>query len=99
VLTSPRLELTLDLIIRLKRIFTNQDLLKFDDKNTVCTINECTVQAFPSNLGIKSLRGYQDLVMIVCDEASWFNINQNQEVIDTIERYYSKSNPIIILCS
>lgn len=100
ILTAPRLELTVDIVTRLKNIFTRNNLLTFDSKNnTVCYLNGVTIEAFPSNLGIRSLRGYSDLVMITCDEASWFNINQNQEVIDTIERYYSKSNPIIVLCS
>ncbi len=99
ILTAPRIDLTIDIVNRLKTIFTRNNLLQFDSRNTVCYLNNVTIEAFPSHLGIQSLRGYTDLKMIVCDEASWFNLNQNQEVIDTIERYYSKSNPIIVLCS
>jgi hypothetical protein len=101
VLTAPNIVLTIDLINRLKRIFTNKNLLQFDDdKNTTCTINGCTVQAFPaSNAAIKSLRGYDDIVMLLVDEASWFNLNQNQNVTDSIERYAIKSNSLIVACS
>ena len=100
VLTAPNIELTIDLITRIKRIFTNKNLIEFDDKNTVCTINGCRVEAFPaSNASIKSLRGYDNIVMLVLDEASWFHLNQNQNVTDTVERYKSKTNPIIVACS
>jgi hypothetical protein len=101
VITAPRIELTTDIILRLKRLFTNNNLLEFnDDKSTTCTINGCVVEALPaSNAAIKSIRGYDNIVMLLVDEASWFNLNQNQNVTDSIERYAAKSNPIIVACS
>jgi hypothetical protein len=99
ILTAPRIELTIDLITRLKNIFARNNLLQFDDKNTVCTINSCTIQGFPSHLGIRSMRGYTDIACIVIDEASWFNINQNMEITDTVERFKAKTDPIIVACS
>ena len=39
------------------------------------------------------------IAMLVLDEASWFHLNQNQNVTDTIERYKAKSKPIVVACS
>jgi late competence protein required for DNA uptake (superfamily II DNA/RNA helicase) len=99
ILASPRLDLTVDLVTRLKNIFTEHDLLQFDTKSTVCNLNGVHIEAFPSHTGLKSMRGLIDIKMILCDEASFFDINQNQEVIETLERYKSKSDPIIVLCN
>ena len=44
------------------------------------------------------MRGLTDIKMIVCDEASFFDESQINEARDIIERYWSKSNPIIVLC-
>jgi Terminase large subunit, T4likevirus-type, N-terminal len=101
IITSPRIELTVDIVSRLKNIFMKKNLLQFDnDRNTTCTINGCIVEALPaSNAAIKSIRGYDNIVMLLVDEASWFNLNQNQNVTDSIERYAAKSNPILVACS
>ena len=45
------------------------------------------------------MRGEVDIKMILCDESSWFDLNQNTEEFDTVERYAAKSNPIICLVS
>jgi hypothetical protein len=45
------------------------------------------------------LRGQIDLHLILCDESSWFDLNQNQEVFDTIKGYAAKTNPITCLVS
>ena len=99
ILTAPRLDLTIDLVDRLKAIFTRKELLQFDSRNTICNINSCKIEAFPSHLGLKGMRGLTDIKMIVCDEASFFNDSEISECRDTIERYWAKSNPLIVLCS
>jgi hypothetical protein len=99
ILTAPRIELTIDLVTRLKNIFTRNNLLQFNDNNTTCTINNCIIQAFPSHLGLRSMRGYTGISAIIVDEASWFNLNQNQEITDTIERFKAKEDPLIVACS
>ena len=99
LLTSPRLDLTIDLMNRFKRLFTERNLLQFDDKSTICNINGVRVECFPSHTGLKSMRGLTDVHAIICDESSFFDANQSQEVIETLERYYAKTNPLIILCS
>ena len=101
ILTAPRLELTIDLVDRLKGIFTRNESLgfEFDTRNTICSINSTKIEAFPSHLGLKGMRGLTDIKMIVCDEASFFDESQINEARDIIERYWSKSNPIIVLCS
>ena len=40
-----------------------------------------------------------DIKMIVCDEASYFDLSQIQEARETIERYIAISRPTIVLCS
>jgi len=99
LLTSPRLDLTIDLMNRFKRLFTERSLLQFDDKSTICNINNVRVECFPSHTGLKSMRGLTDVHAIICDESSFFDSSQSQEVIEILERYYAKSNPLIILCS
>lgn len=45
------------------------------------------------------MRGLTDIKMILADESSFFDMNQIQEARETIERYWAKNNPIIVLCS
>lgn len=97
ILTAPRLDLTIDLVNRLKALFDQH--IQFTEKNTVCYLNNVTIEAFPSHLGLKGMRGLTDIKMIVADESSFFDINQIQEARETIERYWTKSNPTIVLCS
>ncbi|MPZ06638.1 MAG: hypothetical protein GEU26_09525 [Nitrososphaeraceae archaeon] len=37
--------------------------------------------------------------MIVADESSYFDTSQIQEARETVERYWAKSDPTIVLCS
>lgn len=101
ILTAPRLELTVDIVDRLKAIFRRNELADFDSRKTICNINNVKIEAFPSSEGhaLKGMRGLTDVKMILCDEASFFDDSTINEVRDTIERYWAKTNPIIILCS
>jgi hypothetical protein len=45
------------------------------------------------------MRGLTDIKMIVADESSYFDTSQIQEARETIERYWAKSDPTIVLCS
>jgi hypothetical protein len=101
ILTAPRIELTIDIVDRLKGIFEkwNNDLILFNSRNTIASLNDVKIEAFPAHLGLKGMRGLTDVKMIIYDEAAFFDTSMIGEARDTIERYIAKSNPIIVLCS
>lgn len=93
LVTGPRLELAIQLIDRLKGLFDYQ----FDTKNTVCVLNGCKIEAFPSH-HLASARGLSPRIVIL-DEADFFPIGQQQEARSIAERYIPKSNPHLIMIS
>ena len=97
IVTGPRIELSITLIDRLKKLFLNLGIT-FESNQTVVELNHCRVEAFPSH-HVDTIRGLTDVKMIMVDEASFFPPGQQQEVRDAVERYIAKSDPIIIMVS
>jgi hypothetical protein len=95
IVTGPRIELAITLINRLKSLFSN---IKFDDKETVCTLNDVRIEAFPSH-HLDSMRGLDKVSFILLDEADFFPLGQQQEARAISERYIAKSNPYIVMVS
>jgi hypothetical protein len=96
IITGPRLELSVDLIRRMKSLFPD---FYFDTKETVIELGGVRVEAFPSH-NTRSLRGLKDCVFVLADEASFFNIGQeSDEVRAVIERMIAKSDPYVALIS
>ena len=95
IVTGPRIELAITLINRLKSLFSN---IKFDDKETVCKLNNCRIEAFPSH-HLDSMRGLDRVSLILLDEGDFFPIGQQQEARAISERYIAKSNPYIVMVS
>ena len=93
LVTGPRLELAIQLIDRLKALFDYQ----FDTKNTVCVLNGCKIEAFPSH-HLASARGLSPKIVLL-DEADFFPIGQQQEARSIAERYIPKSDPWLVLVS
>lgn len=91
--TGPRLELAIQLMDRLKGLFDYE----FDSKNTVCVLNGCKLEAFPSH-HLASARGLSPFIVFL-DEADFFPLNQQQEARSIAERYIPKSNPHLIMVS
>jgi hypothetical protein len=95
IVTGPRIELAITLVNRLKSLFSN---IKFDDKETVCELNNCRIEAFPSH-HLDSMRGLDRVSLILLDEGDFFPIGQQQEARAISERYIAKSNPYIVMVS
>ncbi len=91
--TGPRVELAIQLMDRLKGLFDFQ----FESKNTVCYLNGCKLEAFPSH-HMASARGLSPRIVFL-DEADFFPIGQQQEARSIAERYIPKSDPYLIMVS
>ena len=95
IVTGPRVDLAIDLISRLKKLFEN---LTFEDKSTVVNIGKVRIEAFPSH-HLDSMRGLPNVRFILLDEADFFQKSQQQEARTVSERYIGKSDPYICLVS
>src|SRR5215204_5318466 len=95
IVTGPRIELAITLINRLKSLFTD---IKFEDKETVCTLNDVRIEAFPSH-HLDSIRGLDRVSIILLDEGDFFPKGQQQEARAISERYIAKSANYIIMVS
>jgi late competence protein required for DNA uptake (superfamily II DNA/RNA helicase) len=49
IVTGPNIDIAIKLIRRLKNIFERKLGLTFPDKETVLALNNCRIEAFPSN--------------------------------------------------
>jgi hypothetical protein len=98
IVTCPRIDLAIDLIDRMKRLFYNRGLLTFDNKETVIDLNGVKIEAFPSH-HLDAMRGLQNVSFILLDEADFFPPGQQQDARDVSERYIAKSNPYIVFVS
>lgn len=93
IITGPRLELAIQLMDRLKGLFDYE----FDSKNTVCVLNDCKIEAFPSH-HVASARGLSPRIVLL-DEADFFPVREQLEARAIAERYIPKSNPWLIMVS
>lgn len=93
--TGPRIELAITLVDRLKGLFPDET---FETKNTVCLLNGCTIEAYPSH-HVSTARGLVNIRFILIDEAAFFPIGQQEEIRTVAERYIAKSSPAIIWVS
>jgi late competence protein required for DNA uptake (superfamily II DNA/RNA helicase) len=76
IVTSPRIELAINLIDRMKRMFTLKPNLgiTFNTKETVLELNGARIEAFPSH-HLDATRGLPNVSFILLDEADFFKIN------------------------
>jgi len=93
IITGPRIELAIQLIDRLKALFD----FNFETKNTVCYLNGCKIEAFPSH-HLASARGLNPFLVFL-DEADFFPPKEQQEARSVSERYIAKTDPHIIMVS
>jgi hypothetical protein len=99
IFTGPRIDLAIDLISRLKKLFYSNNLItSFATKETVAVINNVRVEAFPSH-HVDSARGLPNVSFIFLDESDYFPPGQQQDARDVSERYIAKSNPYIVMVS
>jgi hypothetical protein len=70
IITGPRLELSISIIERIKKLF--YDLaITFDTKSTTVILNDVLIRAYPSN-HLDDARGIPNVSMILCDESAFF---------------------------
>jgi late competence protein required for DNA uptake (superfamily II DNA/RNA helicase) len=98
IITGPRIDLSVALVDRLKKLFYTKNLISFDTKETVVILNNVRIESFPSH-HLAAMRGIPNVSMIFADEADFWNDAEQNEMLDTAERYIGKSNPWIVLCS
>jgi hypothetical protein len=97
IVVGPNISLATKLIARIKRMFELRDVY-FEDKQTTLTLNDCLIEAFPSN-HLASFRSLESPAFIMLDEADYFNKNESDEVMTVVERYLGKSDPTLCLIS
>ena len=98
IVTGPRIDLAINLIDRMKRLFKETTSLEFDTKETVIELNGVHIEAYPSH-HLDSMRGLPNVSFILLDEADFFPPGQQQDARDVSERYIAKSNPWIAMVS
>jgi hypothetical protein len=98
IVTGPRIDLAITLIDRMKKLFTDNDLVSFDSKETVIELNGVLIEAYPSH-HLDAMRGIPNVSFILLDEADFFPPGQQQDARDVSERYIAKSNPWIVMVS
>ena len=98
IVTGPNLDLSVKLMKRLKAIFEPKLRIYFQDKETVCNLNGCVIESFPSN-HLDSFRSLTNPAFILLDESDMFRKGEQEDVRHVSERYVGKSDPYIVLVS
>ena len=86
IVTGPNIDISIKLIRRLKQLFESKLNIVFSTKETVLELNDCMIEAFPSN-HLDSMRSLTDVKFIFIDEADFFRIGEQQNVIDVSSNY------------
>lgn len=94
IVTGPRIELSVTLIDRIKKLYTKE----FTSKNTVVELSGCHIEAYPSH-HLDSARGLPNVRFIFLDEADFFPIGEQLNARAIAERYIAKGNPHIVMVS
>lgn len=95
IITGARLEIATGLIQRIRDFFPE---IIFDEKETVCKLNGCKIEAYPSNHS-DSMRGLPKVCFILVDEGDFFSPKEQKLVTDSVERYVGKNSPRIVWVS
>jgi len=72
--------------------------ITFDSKETVLELNNCSIEAYPSN-HIDAFRSLTNPKFILIDESDFLQKFQQDEVRQVSERYIAKSDPFIVMVS
>lgn len=98
IITSPRINLAQDLVLRIEKMFYYKLKVEFDSDMTTVMLNNVRIRAFPSH-NISAARGIPNVSFFFVDEAAFIPDNQIREVLDVAERYAGKSAAKIVLLS
>ncbi len=96
IVTGPRIETTIYLINRLKRLFRGK--ISFETKETLIELNGVRIEAYPSH-HLDTMRGLDNVSFILLDEADFFPKSQQTDARHISERYIGKSDPFIVIVS
>jgi len=78
IVTEPNIDIAIKLIERLKEIFENKLGIIFDNKETVIELNECSIEAYPSN-HLDSYRALTNPKFILLEECDFRKSDQPNE--------------------
>jgi len=98
IVTGPNWDLSIKLMKRLKQLFEPKLNIIFQDKETVCNLNGCVIESFPSN-HLDSFRSLTNPAFVFCDELDFIRKSEQIDIRHICERYIPKSDPFIVLCS
>jgi hypothetical protein len=93
IITGANQELTNKVVGRMKSLFNHE----FKTKESVCILNGCRIEAFPTN-HLSPARGLNPKIVML-DEADFFPNRYQDEARTVAERYIPKTNPHILLIS
>ena len=89
IVTGPRIDLAITLIDRMKKLFTDSNLVSFDNKETVIELNGVHIEAYPAH-HLDAMRGLPDVSFILLDEADFFPPGQQQDARDVFGEIHRK---------
>jgi hypothetical protein len=98
IVTGPNQELAIKLIRRMKALFEEKLGITFANKETVLELNDCVIEAFPSN-HLDAFRSLTNPKFILLDEADFFRKSEQEDVRHVSERYIAKSDPYTVMVS
>jgi hypothetical protein len=93
IITGANQDLTNKVVGRMKSLFNHE----FKTKESVCILNGCRIEAFPTN-HLSPARGLNPKIVML-DEADFFPNRYQDEARTVAERYIPKTNPFILLIS
>jgi hypothetical protein len=93
IITGANQDLTNKVVGRMKSLFNHE----FKTKESVCILNGCRIEAFPTN-HLSPARGLNPKIVML-DEADFFPNRYQDEARTVAERYIPKTNPHILLIS
>ena len=98
IVTGPNIDIAIKLIKRMKALFEPKLHVTFDSKETELELNDCTIEAYPSN-HIDAYRALDNPKFILIDEGDFFRKGEQEDVRHVSERYIAKSDPYIVMVS
>lgn len=97
IVTGPNIDIAIKLIKMMKALFEPKIHVTFDSKETVLELNDCTIEAYPSN-HIDAYRALDNPKFILID-GDFFRKGEQEDVRHVSERYIAKSDPYIVMVS
>lgn len=98
IVVGPNAKLGTDLLTRFRERTGLDRFFKFDTDKATVKLNGCTITAYPSN-HTETLRSPEAMKFIFLDEADFFAINEWKVIVDAIQGYRAKTQPVVVMVS